>query len=101
VPGSKRVIWLPEAISDLRRLRDFMRIHDPDAASRTANRILEGVRKLQMFPLLGRPVPNIHHPEVRDLFNPFAQGGYWLRYALAHEEIIVVRIWHTREEPFP
>jgi plasmid stabilization system protein ParE len=89
--------WLPEALTDLARLRDFIRVHNPDAAERAAKRILEFVRKLQLHPLIGRPVVDIDRPKLRDLFIPFGQAGYWLRYNITDKEIIIVRIWHSRE----
>ncbi len=93
-----RLRWLPEAIEDLGRLREFIRVHNPEAAARSAKRILEGTQKLQAFPLLGRPVQDIDGLPLRDLFIPFGQGGYWLRYAVLAGKIIVVRIWHGRED---
>ena len=54
---------------DLDRLRNFIRVHNPDAAERAAKKILESVRKLQTHPLLGRPVLDIDHPKLRAFFN--------------------------------
>jgi len=98
----RRLIWLPEALLDLARLRDFVRVHNPSAAQRAAHRIREAVRRLPDHPSIGRPVPDIERPTLRDLFIPFGQAGYWLRYAVRDDEIIIARIWHRREnrEPF-
>ena len=71
--------WLPETRTDLVRLREFFRIHNPDAATRSAKRIREAVQRLLKLPLVGRPVTDIDKSEFRDLFIPFGQGGYWLR----------------------
>lgn len=90
--------WLPEAVEDLKRLREFIRTHNPEAAARSAKRILEGAQKLQTFPLLGRPVQDVEGPPFRDLFIPFGQAGYWLRYAVLDDEVFVIRIWHGRED---
>ena len=39
-------------------------------------------------------------PDVRELIVPFGQSNYVLRYAYRAqtEEVIVLRIWHGREE---
>jgi plasmid stabilization system protein ParE len=95
---SKVLRWLPEAVSDLARLREFIRVHNPDAAARAAERMLASVRNLQAHPLIGRPVVDIDRPKFRDLFIPFGQTGYCLRYTVTDTEIIIVRIWHTRED---
>jgi plasmid stabilization system protein ParE len=98
---SRILKWLPEAVLDLARLRDFIRVHNPNAAERAAKRILEAARKLQAHPLIGRPVTNIQQPKLRDLFIPFGQAGYWLRYTITDSDIIIIRIWHSREDKIP
>jgi plasmid stabilization system protein ParE len=98
---SRRLIWLPEALQDLVRLRDFIGVHNPSAAQRAAHRIREAVRRLPDHPLIGRSVPDIERHILRDLFIPFGQAGYWLRYAVRDDEIIIVRIWHGRENREP
>lgn len=95
---SRSLKWLPEAVSDLGRLRDFIRVHNPDAAERAAKRIREAAHKLLELPLIGRPVLNIDRPQLRDLFVAFGQTGYWMRYAVTDDHIIIVRGWHGRED---
>ena len=34
----------------------------------------------------------------RELYLPFGSGGYVLRYVVAREEIVVIRVWHARED---
>jgi plasmid stabilization system protein ParE len=97
---SRSLRWFPEAVLDLARLREFIHVHNPDAAARAANRILEAAHKLQTMPFVGCSVPDIEAP-LRDLFVHFGQAGYWLRYMVTDEEIVIVRIWHGRENrPF-
>jgi plasmid stabilization system protein ParE len=88
---------LPEAVLDLARVRDFIRIHNPEAAARAAKQIIAFVQKLQVHPLIGRPVIDIERPKLRDLFSPFGQAGYYVRYTVTDNEINFVRIWHSRE----
>ena len=93
----RRLNWLPSALADLARLREFIRVHNPAAANRAASRIRAGVGKLPDHPHLGKGVEDINNPNLRDLFIPFGQGGYWLRYLIRQDDIVVVRIWHGRE----
>ena len=95
---SRALKWLPEAVSDLVRLRDFIRVHNPDAAQRAAKQIREAAHKLLALPLIGRPVLNIDRPQLRDLFIAFGQAGYWMRYTATDNQIIIVRVWHGRED---
>jgi len=98
---SRSLKWLPEALKDLARLRDFIRVHNPEAAQRAATRILDAAHKLLILPNIGHPVLNLDTPQLRDLFLPFGQAGYWLRYYAADHEIIVVRVWRGREDRDP
>lgn len=98
---SRSLKWFPEAVSDLARLREFINTHNPDAASRAAKRIRDSARRLLSFPFVGIPVQDIDKPQLRDLFIPFGQVGYWMRYTVTDEEIVIVKIWHGRENRNP
>ncbi len=95
MPKAPPLIWLPEAVEDLARLRDFLHPNNPAAARRAAKRILDGAKSLRRNPAVGRPVDA---PEgFRDLVLSFGAGAYVLRYRLAEDVIVVVRVWHSRE----
>jgi plasmid stabilization system protein ParE len=96
-PHRLKLKWLPESLLDLARLREFIRVHNPGAAQRAGKRIRESAQKLTVHPHLGRPVLDIDRPTLRDLFIPFGQDGYWLRYAVLEDAILIVKIWHGRE----
>ena len=89
--------WFPEAVLDLVRLREVIHVYNPAAAARAAKCILETAQKLQTTPFTGHPVPDIE-PPLRDLFVHFGQAGYWLRYLVTDDEIIIVKMWHGRED---
>ena len=89
---------MPEALADLTRLREFIRVHNPEAAERAAKRILASTQRLLKLPFVGRPVMDIDKPAFRDFFIPFGQAGYWMRYTVTDEAIIIVRVWHGRED---
>ena len=88
--------WLPEAISDLERLFDFLREKNPQAAARAATAILHGADLLQDAPRLGRPLAD--GTGRRELFIPFAASGYVLRcYLESDDTAVIIRVWHSRE----
>lgn len=88
--------WLPEALADFERLHDFVHSHSPDAAARAAQIVLDGAQLLRTSPKLGRLMPDDN--ERRELFLPFGAGAYVLRYRLHPPEmVVIVRIWHSRE----
>lgn len=88
------IFYSPEAIDDLKRLRQFIGLNNLQAAQRAAESILKGISQLHSFPLLGTEVPLAPDPEmVRDL----VIGKYIARYLVGSTEIYVLRIWHHKE----
>ncbi len=96
MPGPARLIWLPEAFADIQRLRKFIQPHNPTAARRAAQRITAAAKQLQEHPACGRPVKGL--PEVRDLLIPFGSGNYVLRYRLVGPLVVIIHVWHSRED---
>jgi plasmid stabilization system protein ParE len=87
-----------EARGDLVRLRAFIAKHDPTAAERLARRLIQGIERLLRNPRLGRRVtvaPDQMAPEeIRD----WVVGPYVVRYLIVDQRIVVLRIWHGKEQ---
>ena len=90
-----RVFWLPEALNDLERLRDFLLEKDPAAAERAICTIESGTDRFLNFPEIGRPMGD--DTGRRELFIPFGAGAYVLRYRIHRETLFIIRVWHSRE----
>jgi plasmid stabilization system protein ParE len=86
-----------EAAADVERLREFLRGQNPTAAQRAVTVLADAVESLTMLPDRGRPSGI---PAVRELMVPFGRSSYVIRYMhLADEDsVIVLRIWHGREQ---
>jgi len=91
-----KIIVAQAAAADLARLRDFLADKSPAAANRAAAALIVAIQSLDTFPERGRP----SGPNMRELIVPFGNSGYVLRYAFREQddEVIVLRIWHSREE---
>ncbi len=90
-----RISYTPEAIGDLRRLREFIEVKNPLAAQRVATLILKGISQLKAFPYLGVEVQQAPNPEmVRDLII----GNYTARYLIRSKKIDILRAWHYKED---
>ena len=88
--------WLPEAVSDLHRLHNFLKKHSQKAADRASGRILEGVKLLKATPRLGRLMSD--EVKRRELYMPFGAGAYVIRYLLeSNDSVTIIRIWHSKE----
>ena len=88
-----KLAYTAAAVDDLERLRAFVREHNPQAAQRIVDRLQDAATQLLNYPLIG--VATDRSPDIRDLI----VDDYLVRYLVAHADrrIIVVRIWHAKE----
>ena len=89
------LIWLPEAKKDIARLHNFLHEKSADASGRIVDVLLAGTNQLLAFPESGKPMGD--ELQRRELFLPFGAGAYVLRCKLANEQVVVIRVWHSRE----
>jgi plasmid stabilization system protein ParE len=88
------LIWFEEAVQDIARLRLFLETKNPRAARRAARCILDGAKMLQHHPEAGAPMGDGR----RELFLPFGDSAYVLRYRLDGDDVLIIRVWHGREQ---
>ena len=93
-----KIIWLPEALEDIQRLRLFLEEKNPTAANRAGLILKAGAKRLVDFPERGYPMND--GTDRRELFLPFGTGGYILRYITDMEVIVIIRAWHSKEQRF-
>jgi plasmid stabilization system protein ParE len=55
-----------------------------------------GADSLAAFPELERPMGD--DTGRRELFVPFGASAYVLRYRIHHNTVVIIRVWHSREE---
>ena len=88
------IVWAPAAWADLDRLHAFLAERDLDAADAVFDRLANSPAALLDFPRLGSRLSEFEPREVRE----YRVGRYRLRYELVALEIIVLRVFHTRED---
>ncbi len=89
-----KLVYTDEAIKDLKRLREFIEVHNRSAAAKIAAELVGKIEVLPEFPKLGVPVELAPVPEsVRDM----VFGRYVVRYSVHASAIIILRIWHGLE----
>lgn len=93
--SSLTLIWTNTAIADLQRLRTFIEQHNPHAARRAAQTIKQAAIRLLDHSELGKLLDG---REDRELFIPFGQRGYVLRYRLDGNTIVILKLWHGLED---
>jgi plasmid stabilization system protein ParE len=95
------LIYTFSAQRSLVKLRAFIAQHNPSAAHRASQAILQGASQLKQYPHLGHPVAELP-AEFRDLVIPFGNSGYVMRYRYieAENRVYVLAIRHQREAGF-
>ena len=91
----RRVELRPAAERDLDRLAGFIAKLDERAADKRERGLREALRKLGDRPFLGRPGPA---PDLREQVARFGRSSYLIRYRVTQEAVIIIRIWHGRED---
>ena len=92
VTGHLTLKWSSTALADIRRLRAFIEPHNPDAARRAAASLKRAASLLLAHPGIGTRSDG---RQDRELFVPFGQRGYVMRYRLAGNEIVILNIWRA------
>ena len=93
-----RVVWLDSAVDDLVRLRAFIAKHNPSAAKKAAQKIIETAKTLSDHPELGKPAKELE--PYRDLNIKFGHRGYILRYRIFENVLYIVCLRHYQEADF-
>lgn len=89
-----RLIWHPDAIRNLVRIRVHIANDNPKAALRVAARLRSGVDTLKLHPGLGRPG---RMPETREFI--FGDLPYIAVYRVDKERstVEILRVFHTSQ----
>jgi plasmid stabilization system protein ParE len=90
-----RLKWSPAALRDVIRLLDFL-VPKNRAAKRAVKAIRQGVKALDKFPQMGRPVDELP-PEFREWVIEFGSGAYVALYHFDKKEGVILAGKHGRE----
>ena len=88
-----KVRWSRKAIADLARLHAFLEPEAPEAAARVLQQLARAPDRLVEHPRIGEKLDVDAPNEVRRII----VGRYEMRYAIADGTILILRLWHSRE----
>jgi len=89
-----QVEWTGKALSDVTRLYDFLASMNRRAASQAVKALVAAPQRLVEHPRIGERLDQYLPREVRRI----VIGDYELRYEIVEMRIIVLRLWHGRED---
>jgi plasmid stabilization system protein ParE len=93
-----KVILTPQSLDDLESIVTFIARDNPGRARSFGNELIDRALSTANFPELGRVVPELGEPAVREIMH----GSYRIIYEITpvRETIYVLRFWHgARGEP--
>lgn len=93
-----KVILTPQSLDDLQDIVRFIAKDNPERARTFGNELIDCALSVGTFPELGRVVPEIGEPAVRETVH----GAYRIIYEIYsdRETVYVLRFWHgARGEP--
>ncbi|MEO6567736.1 MAG: type II toxin-antitoxin system RelE/ParE family toxin [Opitutaceae bacterium] len=87
------VILTEQSWEDLREIVTFLARDDRQAARRFGYRLIDEILSIGNFPEMGRTVPELGDPAVREIVH----GPYRIVYELMHDPnaVFVIRFWHA------
>jgi plasmid stabilization system protein ParE len=90
------VAWSAAAQADLGRLHAFLARYELSLADVTLDGLIQAPDALVDFPRLGSRLNDFNPREIRE----FRVKDYVLRYELSTTDILIVRVFHGRENRF-
>jgi plasmid stabilization system protein ParE len=90
------VIWSTSALTDLDRLYNFLTEIDPELSAKAIQAIVEFGGSLSKNPRRGTPI--VDTPGLRKILVPFGKSSYMIHYIILDEEILILRVYHGRQD---
>lgn len=89
------VIWTARARSDLKAIHDYIAKDSPQNAKRVVRDMHRKAASLAETPLIGRVVPELEDPDIREI----PAYSWRLIYQLREQRMFVLTVIHKRRQP--
>jgi plasmid stabilization system protein ParE len=90
-----QVVWSPTASQDLERHYNFLLTQDAITATKAVQKIIKTGGSLAQSPYRGAVVQQ--KAGLRKLLVSFGKYGYVIHYTVIEEEVVILRVYHGRE----
>lgn len=91
--------WSRDAVADLERFARFLNDRHPALAAIVARDIVEKVRLLVQNPMVGHSLGG--RAELRQIVLRILNAAYVCQYRVDQDRIVILRVFHGREERRP
>ena len=90
-----KVNWTRQAIENIYEIKEYFNNQSKQFADQVTNNLFEKTEKLEQFPQIGRIVPEINRPEIRELLF----RNYRIIYRIASADQINILAVHNGLRP--
>lgn len=84
--------WSEEALEDIESIANYIEKDSPTYAKSVVSKFFEKAELLQEFSELGRKVPEMNNPQIREIF----VYSYRLIYKIERTKILFIAVVHGR-----
>ncbi|MGN6617182.1 MAG: type II toxin-antitoxin system RelE/ParE family toxin [Ilyomonas sp.] len=98
VKKEKRIVWFPEAKQKLREIISYIKNDSPQNAQKVKNDILEEISNIPYHPEKFPPDKYKLHNQ-NNAYRAFELHRIRVSYFLEDDEVMIIRIRHTKQEP--
>lgn len=85
-----KIKWSKDSLDDLKEICQFIALDSPYYAALMKDRVVEMVEHLELFPEMGRHVPESDDPSVRELI----YKSYRIVYQIRERHLEIITIIH-------
>jgi plasmid stabilization system protein ParE len=89
-----KVIWSSSALSDIRKIYDYIAVDSPDRGALFIERLIEATDKLESFHSLGRIIPELSNDKHRELI----YGSYRIMYEITEDKVNIASVVHAARD---
>ena len=87
-----QVIWTEQSYADLESIYNYVAVELERYARLLTDKLFNRSQTLSNFPEMGRMVPEIGDPVVRELID----GNYRIIYEILSQDVILIQtVWHS------
>lgn len=92
-----KIVWSPLALEKAEQTLEYLGERSPEAAERFMDGLLNAVDRLSDFPRIGRMVPELRQPNIRQVLH----SNHRLIYRIEDDHIRIITLRHQRQNLTP
>jgi len=91
------VKWTEQASDDLQAITEFIAHDSPEYACLFATDVMDVVERIAVFPKIGRVVPEVTNPDIREVI----LGNYRIVYRARGYFVEILTVYHSARLFYP